>query len=128
VTTYAHTQGPDKITVLYSPFLNPGFASLKYYGPFRSLPYEFPELFSVRADKSRLQNPDARSTLTLIAEIANGAPLPQVLFFGDDYLFETELHAVVLLLFRALQEASDGCYELADTFQYAYSRFAFGEV
>jgi len=75
VTAWSHQPGKDKVTVLYTPFLLPQFAAKKYYSPFTSMQYEFPEL-SIRADMSRLKNPDARSILTLIAEIQAGAPLP----------------------------------------------------
>jgi len=75
VTTWAHTPGKDKVTVLYVTNLVPQFMAEKFYAPFKKLEAQFPELH-IRSDRDKMGYSDARSILTLIHEINNGAPLP----------------------------------------------------
>jgi len=44
VTTWAHTSGADKITVMYVSNIVPAFMAIKYYHPFKELEKQFPEL------------------------------------------------------------------------------------
>jgi hypothetical protein len=119
VTTWAHTPGKDKVTVMYVTNIVPQFMAEKYYAPFKQLANQFPEL-SVRGSRDKLASSDARSIFTMINEIANGAPLPQVLIIGDDFTFTNYYMSVMHLQFDALIEASGGCYELHSTYEYMY--------